>query len=50
MNLDQFNISMLFLVHPSFLLGQPGTFALIKLPTLWWGTLFTKRESYLLEV
>ena len=35
---------------PSFLLGQLGTFALIKLLTLRWGTLFIKMRSYLLEV
>ena len=30
---------LLCLTHPSFLLGQLGTFALVKLPTLWWGAL-----------
>ena len=35
---------------PSFLLGQLGTFALVKLPTLRWGTLFIKMKSYLLDV
>ena len=33
----------------SFLLGQLGTFDLIKLPALWWGTLFVKMKSYLLD-
>ena len=41
---------LLFSTCPSFLLGQLGTFALVKLPTLWWGTLFIKMRSYLLEV
>ena len=42
-NLDEFNMAILprgcvcvFLTHPSFLLRQPGTFALVKLPTLRW--------------
>ena len=38
------------LTCPSFLLGQIGTFALIKLLTLRWGTLFIKMSSYLVEV
>ena len=38
------------LTRPSFLLGQLGTFALLKLLTLLWGTLFIKMRSYLLEV
>ena len=41
---------LLFLTRPSFLLGQLGTFAFVKLPTLGWGTLFIKMRSYLLEV
>ena len=35
---------------PNFPLGQQGTFALQKLPTLWWGTLHIKMKSYLPEV
>ena len=31
-------------------LGKLGTFALLKLPTLRWGTLFIKIKFYLLEV
>ena len=38
------------LTHPSFLLGQIGTFALITLLTLLWGTLFINIRKYLLEV
>ena len=41
---------ILFLTRPSFLLGHLGTFALVKLPTLQWGTLFIKMKSFLLEV
>ena len=37
---------MLILTHPSFLLGSLGTFALLKLPTLWWGTLFIQVKFY----
>ena len=32
------------------LLGQLRTFALKKLPSLRWGTLFIKMKSYLLDV
>ena len=42
---------MLFLTCPSFLLGQLGTFALMKLlAKLWWGNFFIKMKSYLLKV
>ena len=41
---------LLFLTCPSFPLGHLGTFALLKLPTLQWGTLFIKLKSYLHEV
>ena len=43
-------VYLLFLTRPSFLFEQLGTFALIKLPTLWWGTLFIKMKMYILEV
>ena len=49
MNLDEFiYVLLLILTCPSFL--SPGTFSLLKLPTLWWGTLIIKMKSYLLEV
>ena len=40
----------MFLTFHSFLLGELGTFALIKLLALHWGTLFIKMKSYLVEV
>ena len=43
-------VLLLILTLPSFLWWSLGTFALLKLPTLWWGTLIIKMKSYLLEV
>ena len=43
-------VLLLILTRPSFLLGLLGTVALLKLPTLWWGTLIIKIKSYLPEV
>ena len=43
------DLCLLFLTCPSFLLGQLGTFALINLLILRWGTLFIKMKSYYLK-
>ena len=43
-------VLLLILTLPSFLWWSLGTFALLKRPTLWWGTLIIKMKSYLLEV
>ena len=48
MNLDEFNISNNDTFW--FPLGELGTLALFKLPTLWWGTYVFKMKSYLLEL
>ena len=55
MNLDEINISSfklftLTFISPSFPLRKLGTFALPKLPSLWWGTTLFKMKSYFLEV
>ena len=41
---------LLFLTNPSFLLGHLGTFALVTLSTLRWGTLFIVMKKYFLEI
>ena len=40
--IQQLYVLLLFLTRPRFLLGYLGTFELLKLPTLWWGTYLLK--------
>ena len=39
-----------FWTHPSFPFGELGTFALFKLPTLWWGTYLLKWKVIYLKL